>query len=243
MHVRWRVIAAVLAGLVCVSSAASQVGASARPDPAHPASGAPVAWQDGFGSLPVGPEWQDGHAYGGWRSQFDGWGTTAVKDVAGRPVLSQRPRPATQVDGTDASLVTSTREFGDLDLRVRLRTVDQLRTPEPNPWEVAWVIWHYTDNTHFYYLALKPNGWELGKEDPAYPGAQRFLATGSTPRFPVGAWYDVRVRQVGDATTVWVDGLRLTAHRDTERPYRRGAVGLYNEDADVQFRDVSVAPR
>ena len=25
--------------------------------------------------------------------------------------------------------------------------------------------------------ALKPNGLELGKEDPAYPGAQRFLVT------------------------------------------------------------------
>lgn len=34
------------------------------------------------------------------------------------------------------------------------------------------------------------------KRDPAYPGGQRFLATGRTT-YPVGGWYDVRVEQRG----------------------------------------------
>jgi hypothetical protein len=121
-----------------------------------------------------------------------------------------------------------------------MRTVRQLRTGSaPNPWEAAWALWHYTDNEHFYYVILKPNGWELGKEDPAYPGAQRFLATGESP-FPIGPTYTVRVRQIGNVTTVWADGRQLVSFTDNERPYRSGAIGLYNEDAEVEFDGVSV---
>ena len=49
-------------------------------------------------------------------------------------------------------------------------------------------MWDYTDNNHFSYLALKTNGWELGKRDPAYPGGQRFLATGSDSPTQIGQW-------------------------------------------------------
>lgn len=60
---------------------------------------------------------------------------------------------------------------------------------KPNPWEVGWLLWCFSpDPTHpydpsptsnsnfrFYALTLKPNGWEVSKQDPAYPGGQRFL--------------------------------------------------------------------
>jgi len=48
---------------------------------------------------------------------------------------------------------------------------------------VAWVVFRYIDDDHFYHLALKPSGWELGKTDPSYPGGQRFLTTGTLPQF------------------------------------------------------------
>lgn len=62
-------------------------------------------------------------------------------------------------------------------------------TSEPNPWEVGWLLWCFSpDPTHpydpsptsnsnfrFYAVVLKPNGWEVSKQDPAYPGGQRFL--------------------------------------------------------------------
>ena len=31
------------------------------------------------------------------------------------------------------------------------------------------MLWRFLDDNHFYYLVLKPNGWEIGKADPAYP--------------------------------------------------------------------------
>lgn len=72
---------------------------------------------------------------------------------------------------------------------------------KPNPWEVGWLLWCFSpDPTHpydpsptsnsnfrFYALCLKPNGWEVSKQDPSYKGGQRFLKsnTDTDPRkFP-----------------------------------------------------------
>lgn len=103
------------------------------------------------------------------------------------------------------------------------------------------MVWHYTDNTHFYYLALKPNGWELGKEDPAYPGAQRFLATGVEPTFPIGRESTVTITQVGPTMTAAVAGQVLVTFTDRQRPYTSGSVGIYTEDATVLVRHMTVA--
>jgi putative lipoprotein len=82
-----------------------------------------------------------------------------------------------------------------------IATTAQLRSPDntpptpqnpdskPNPWEVGWLLWCFSpDPTHpydpsptsnsnfrFYALCLKPNGWEVSKQDPSYKGGQRFL--------------------------------------------------------------------
>ena len=82
---------------------------------------------------------------------------------------------------------------------------------------------------------------ELGKEDPAYPGAQRFLVTKSSPVARVGTWYTVRVVQKANVITVYRDGTQVAEFTDTERPYTGGRIGLYCEDAQVRFDDVRVA--
>lgn len=109
-----------------------------------------------------------------------------------------------------------------------------------------------------YYFALKTDGWELGKLDQGVfvnTGGQRYLATGTDVTFPVGyTWHDVVIVQQLDTITVTVDGNQLvqftdgpgsggspawSAHPDQE-VYRSGSVGLYTEDARVQFDDVAV---
>ncbi|MEU1073781.1 MULTISPECIES: family 16 glycoside hydrolase [unclassified Streptomyces] len=175
--------------------------------------------------------WADGTAHGRWQSVFNGHGVNTGDDDA----LELAPRAATDPGTTHAGLVVSRAVYGDVGYEARMRTVAQLRTPAPNSWEVAWLIWAYTDPEHFYYITLKPNGWELGKRDPAYPGGQRFLATGERA-FPVGAWYTVRVEQRGGRLRVAVDTAGLADFTDTERPYLRGALGAYTEDARVEFR-------
>ncbi|MEU4211523.1 calcium-binding protein [Streptomyces sp. NPDC026206] len=189
-------------------------------------------WEDS--GEPATP-WSEGSVHGPWRSVFNGHG----ENIGRHDGLALSPKPAQVPEETHAGLIVSTEQYGDVDYRARMRTVAQLRTPEPNPWEVPWLVWGYTDPEHFYYVTLKPNGWELGKRDPAYPGGQRFLATGGE-RFPVGKWSDVRVGQRGTQIEVSVNGRGLVAYEDKERPYLRGNVGAYTEDARVVFSDVSV---
>ncbi|MER7753776.1 calcium-binding protein [Kitasatospora sp. NPDC097643] len=181
--------------------------------------------------------WTDGSVHGPWRSVFNGHG-----ENTGLPNgLALSPKPAQEAAETHAGLIVSTREYRDMDLRARMRTIAQLRTPEPNPWEVPWLVWAYSDPEHFYYVILKPNGWELGKRDPAYPGGQRFLATDSE-RFPIGRWSEVKVAQRGARMEVSVDGRGLVSFEDQERPYLSGNIGAYTEDARVVFSDVAVEP-
>ena len=97
---------------------------------------------------------------------------------------------------------------------VLVRTERQLRDPGPRPWEVGWVLWHYTSPERFYALTLKPTGWELSKQDPRYPGGQRFLASGRTPTFPVGGWHRVGIVQTGARIDVAADGRFLTRYTD-----------------------------
>ncbi|MET8445801.1 calcium-binding protein [Streptomyces sp. NPDC005209] len=174
--------------------------------------------------------WIDGSTHGRWLSVFNGHGTNVGDDDS----LSLSPRAAEDPGTTHAGLVVSIASYTDVRYEARMRTVRQLRDPDPNPWEVPWLVWAYTDPEHFYYITLKPNGWELGKRDPAYPGGQRFLATGRT-KYPVGDWYTVRVEQQGAVLAVSVDGKPLVTFTDTERPHNRGRVGAYTEDATVKF--------
>ncbi|MGV9453909.1 family 16 glycoside hydrolase [Streptomyces sp. NPDC003635] len=174
--------------------------------------------------------WADGSTHGRWLSVFNGHGTNSGDDDS----LTLSPMPAEDPGTTHAGLVVSTASYTDVRFEARMRTVEQLREPDPNPWEVPWLVWAYTDPEHFYYVTLKPNGWELGKRDPAYPGGQRFLATGHE-KFEVGDWSEVLVEQRGASVTVTVGGETLVKFTDAERPYREGRVGAYTEDASVRF--------
>lgn len=183
-------------------------------------------------------DWAEGATHGQWNVVFNGYGTQRTNEHG----LLQEPMRSTRPDETHASLTVSQRAFGDVDLRVRAVTLDQLRTGSaPNDWERDWLLWAYTDTAHAYYLTCKTNGWELGKLDPVYPGGQRFLATGTGKRCAVGEWHTYRVQQTGPTISAHVDGTLVTTFTDRERPYLHGRIGLYNEDARACFATVDIA--
>lgn len=187
----------------------------------------------------------DGATSGEWFVRFAGYGCAAVGTVADAVVLALRPAVATAAAETHATMIlgpAATAASVSLRVRAELLTERQLRSGSaPNAWEVGWLVWHYADDDHFYYLIAKPNGWELGKRDPLYPGGQRFLATGSEPRFPVGVWHELSVAQHGSTITVRAGGVHLTTFDDAERPYTSGRVGVYSEDAAVVARAISTS--
>ena len=190
--------------------------------------------------------YRDGATFGDWRVVFAGYG--AVSAYSQQPTrLTLRPQAVSSPSATSSALAVSRTSFttASLDVQTAVTTTKQLRTGStPNPWEVAWLVWDYTDNEHFYYAVAKPNGWELGKRDPAYPGGQRFLATGSTPAIGIGTKATIRIVRTGTGSAssikLLLNGSTLATFNDTERPYRSGNVGAYTEDAAVDFSYVRV---
>jgi hypothetical protein len=173
-----------------------------------------------------------------WLPVFNGYGSTSIAGSGPHLTVSLRPAPAASRKDTHAALVVSAGSYDDFAATLNVRTRQQLRhgaAGAPNPWEVGWVVWHYTSNQRFYALTLQPTGWVLSKQDPAYPGHQRFLASGRTPLFRVGVPHSVGVVQAGNQITVSADGHLLTQFTDTQRPYLTGAFGMYCEDAHAQF--------
>lgn len=175
--------------------------------------------------------WEQGEEHGPWTVRYDGYGLVEGDEDA----VVMEPQAAAGQDITHGGLVHTTAQCTDPDFRVTVNTWSQVRQGTPNPWEVGWVLWDFVDDTHFYAIALKPNGWELTKQDPDYRGSQRFLATGAEPRFPIGRDYEVEVRRRGATMTVHVEGRQLVQFTDEDAPYLGGSVGLYTEDARVRF--------
>lgn len=210
--------------------------------PMSTASAKPLL-KDTFNSYPAASSWTDSQSFGPWTVAFAGYGSVTANDHS---TLRLSPAPPASAAETHSALVLSQRRFGTakLDFTARLRTVAQLRAGSPNPWETGWIIWDYVDNDHFSYLAVKTNGWELGKRDPAYPGGQRFLATG-TPATAVGQWRKVHITRKINASGHSVIKASYGNHQlarfvDSERPYTSGKVGFYTEDATIDIDTTKV---
>lgn len=180
--------------------------------------------------------WKEGEERGRFRAVYDGHGSVSGND---NEILLE-PKSADDLSMTHGGLVVTTQTWNRVDFDVVVTTEAQVRRDPANPWEVGWVLWNYTDDDHFYAVALKPNGWEVSKQDPAYPGKQRFLVTGDQPRFPIGESQRVSVTQSGAEMVISVGGRVLARVVDEEAPYRNGSIGFYTEDARVRFTDLSV---
>jgi 1,2-diacylglycerol 3-beta-glucosyltransferase len=178
-----------------------------------------------------------------WLTAFDGYGYVSVTGSGAATQITLAPARTHKPEVTHAALVITKKWHGDFAATLRVRTLQQLRegkAGQPHPWEVAWVVWHYSSNQRFYALTLEQDAWVLSKQDPAYPGGERFLASGSTPRFRIGTWHSVGIVQIGNQLEVSADGHLLTRFTDTQRPYLNGAFGTYSEDAFAQFDHIQL---
>jgi len=201
-----------------------------------------LLWSQSFESSSLPSAWSESASYGGLDVFYAGFGTVGVVNDGSSRALQLSPMVSTSAGETHAALVRTTVTYGDMDATVTMQTAAQLRRGSPpNTWEVGWVLWHMTDDNHFYSFVLKENGWELGKEDPAYPGAQRYLATSETVHFDPFVPHVVHVVMRGNTMSVDVDGVHIVSATDTERPYASGSLAFYTEDATVWFDDASIS--
>lgn len=193
-----------------------------------------------------------------WTCQFRGGGTAGVQAGGGTDttlVEFQTPQVATNSGQSFSALVTSNSNYTDFILEFDVRTIAQIRTGSaPNNWEVAWVFWHWTDNNHQYYFTPKMSGVELGKKDTG--GTQIILDTpGTAFTNTLGTWYHVKIISIGNHFKTYVNGTLYNDYTDigvggfpsasnfppTSQLYS-GKVGLYCEDSQVQFDNVSITP-
>lgn len=192
------------------------------------------AMSDEFNSPQRNINFVDGSTFGNWTTVFAGYGTVTYTGSA----LYLAPQTVSSPELTSAALVVSQQATAATCINVesRFTTEAQLRTgSSPNPWETAWLVWDYVDNDHFTYLAVKPNGWEIGRRDPSYPGGQRFIATGESVLTPIGQARTAKIQRNGTTSTLALDGLTVVSFEMPNAAERRGKVGMYTEDAAVTF--------
>ncbi|MDO8731397.1 MAG: calcium-binding protein [Actinomycetota bacterium] len=206
-----------------------------------PASALTNRIDERFSDYTAGKSFDDGQKFGHWRVVFDGVNSGHGVHLS-KSGLLLAPQSAQTSDTTNSTLVVSRKKFTDAPLHLSATWTTQrtTRLGAANPWETGWLIWDYVDASHFTYLILKPNGWEVGRRDPGVPGGQRFIADAPSPVTTIGMKRSATVDRLNGQTTISVDGAPLTSFTLTADE-SRGSVGMYSEDAVVLWSRIVVA--
>ncbi len=141
--------------------------------------------------------------------------------MPGRAILLA-PARATAPGSTHAALVVSARRYQDFTATLTVRTLRQLRhgaAGAPHPWEVGWVLWHFTSNQRFYALTLEATRLGAVQAGPGLPRCRALSRLGAhaglpgRPRAP-----GRRSPRPAHRITIRADGHLLTRFTDTQRP-------------------------
>lgn len=203
----------------------------------------------------------DGQESTNWHCNYISSGTADVRNATS-PRIGKvcYLKPGFVDNETRATFVRTKVQYNDFEMVVDIRTVSQNRPVSPNNWEVAWIMWHYTDDWHHYYTLIQADGGlEMGRKDYAtqIEGQQFLVTNGNTaPSFVMGQWYNIRIRSVGSTIKIWVDGVLrcnvtddgtfgLDSATDGLPPpptaaMLGGYVGFYCEDAEVEYDNFAI---
>jgi hypothetical protein len=193
---------------------------------------------------------------GKWFNKYNGFGMSGTVNITSstatgndnNTVFYEKPKTSVRPNETHAALTLTTQTYEDVEIHLKVKTNKQLRqNSTPNPWEVAWIIWRYQDDWHHYYFIFKPNGIELGKkQNENHAEEQIFLYTANEPKLKIDGWNTWHIKMSGNHIEVWLkmaDGTvqRVVNYYDNTPITGPGNIGLYTEDALVQFDDVYIA--
>jgi len=186
---------------------------------------------------------------GKWFQSWTGEGKAGTVTICsiGKQVFYERPKAPVSSNETHSSLALTTNKWQDVEISLKVRTMQQLRqNGDPNSWEAAWLMWRYVDSYHHYYFVVKPNGIELGKKDNNQQAEEQvFLHTADSPKLELGAWSVWTIKMEGNHIQAFVNGDKVADYIDdsmSDTLSRPGVIGLYTEDAEVQFDNVQISP-
>src|SRR3954462_2328368 len=118
---------------------------------------------------------------------------------AGKVMDIDNPTPSS-IDTTKSTNIILTKDYANFDMHVDIRTIAQTATPfrNPNRWEVAWIVFRFTDDYHWYWVMTYSDGhMEMGRKDYSTPiEAQIFLVQNNqvVQKFVFGKWYDYNIK-------------------------------------------------
>lgn len=162
---------------------------------------------------------------------YTGYGKICQKDQNQITLTTAKPKNKKHTHGT---LVVSTKT--NITKTTTTVTLNRQLRKNPNPWESPWLIFGYHNPKQFYYLALKTNGWELGKKDTNYPGEQRFLKTENSPKTHLNTAKTVTIEHHKNRIVLIINKQKHV-YTDKENPYKPAKFGFYTEDAQVTFKN------
>lgn len=179
-----------------------------------------------------------------WTVVYNGYGSVVFDEEEG---IIMEPMAATSAGETHSALVlakiTEECPVADFSLTVEAVTEEQLRSGDPNPWEVFWIFFNYLpsgDDKTTNYFILKTNGIELGRAFDET--GQEFLFTAGGPQLTVGTANTFVLEKTGNLLTVFIDGTEVLNYTGGELPDALydtpGSIGLYTEDARVKINSV-----
>jgi hypothetical protein len=187
---------------------------------------------------------------GKWQNVYSGSGSTGVNDSGGTNVFYLSPKIVQTSNDTQASLVKSTATFCNFVLNFDIKTVKQLRqNSAPNPWEVGWIIFRYTDEFHYYWFRIATDGINLGKKDcdtcSNSVDGQEFLVTKDNPTLNLNSWIHWRINAFGNHFQIFADQNKLVDYIDNNMSSKlsSGNIAMYSEDAYVLYDNIKVNPR
>jgi len=199
-----------------------------------------------------GPEnrnknWEISMERSDWREVFNGYGSNRFGTKEG---IILEPHPAQMPNETHSNLIlvkrTEDHPLKDFLLTAQIATERQLRTPQPNPWEVLWIFFNcHPDQNGVLktnYFMIKPNGIEFGKAFDHVK--QSILYTQPEPRLIFGKAYSVTLIKIGKHIDLLIDGIPIknAIHRNLSILDTPGAIGIYTEDARSHLYNLVILP-
>jgi hypothetical protein len=193
---------------------------------------------------------------GKWFNKYSGFGTSGTVTIPAVPatdnnntVFYEMPKNSTSPEETHAALTLTTQTYEDFEIYLKVKTLQQLRqNSTPNLWEVAWVMWRFQDDWHHYYFIFKPNGVELGKKQNENQAEEQiFLYTADEPKLNFDEWSAWYIKMSGNHIEIWLEleeygpWQKVVDYHDDLPIVGPGHIGLYTEDAHVQFDDIHIA--
>jgi len=184
-----------------------------------------------------------------WHEVYNGYGSVTYSQSQG---ILIEPKTASAPLETHSGLllakITEQKPLKDFMALIQVSTEEQLRIPNPNPWEVFWLFFNHSfdskQDSVTNYLTIKPNGIELGK---AYNRVKQVvMLTQSFPTLTIGKIYTLTLIKIGTHVDLLMDGnpvLNYSAVSGGETLFNNpGAIGLYTEDARVHIYKIEIVP-